>query len=295
MPVTASDVARFRAMTGAGMMECKSALEEAGGDMDKAVELLRQRGVLKAARRAEKIAAEGMIAAAVSPDNKAGALVEVNCETDFVGKSPDFIDFAKHVAEASLQNDLQDLAALQAAKLPSGQTAQEAAEHLTLKIGERIVVRRFARLAAASSASWRNVYQYLHGVKIGVLVEMEGGDVETGVDVAMHVAASNPKYLDRTAVTGDDIVREREVYVAQLKQQGKPDNIIENIVKGKLDKFYSEVCLLEQPFIKNEDLTVEKYAASKNAKVVRFVRYELGEGIEKVSKDFASEVADQLK
>ena len=272
-------------------MDSKNALEEAGGDMDKAVDILRKRGVLKAAKRAEKVAADGLVVTAVSGDEKVGAMVEVNCETDFVAKSPDFADFCRHVADVVLKNDPADVSALAAAALPSGQTVQEAAHHLTLKIGEKINVRRFARLAAASG----HVYSYLHGTKIGVLVELESGDRSVGTDLTMHVAASNPKYLDRNAVSGADIARERAVYADQLKQQGKPENIIENIIQGKLSKFYGEICLLEQPFIKNEDITVEKYAASKQAKVIRFARFELGEGIEKAAKDFASEVAEQLK
>ena len=291
MSISASDVMKLRNSTGAGMMDCKNALEEAGGEMDKAAELLRKKGIVKAAKRADKVAAEGLVTSFVSADGKAGALVEVNCETDFVGKSDDFGNFAKQVAEAIVKASPADVAALQMTPLSSGQTVGETASTLTLKIGEKISVRRFVRYESASG----QVCSYLHGTKIGVIVEITGGDKELGVDVAMHVAASNPKALDRSGVDASLVTSERDVYAAQLKQAGKPDNIIENILKGKMEKFYSEITLLEQAFIKNEDVKVGDLVKNKGAAIVRFQRYELGEGIEKVNKDFASEVAEQLK
>jgi elongation factor Ts len=291
MGVSASDVMKLRNMTGAGMMDSKNALEEAGGDMDKAAELLRKKGIIKAAKRADKVASEGLVTGFVSADGKTGALVEVNCETDFVGKSDDFVAFAKSVAQAVADTNPADLDALQNASLSTGGTVGETANNLTLKIGEKISVRRFTRYTATDG----QIYSYLHGTKIGVLLEMTGGDKELGTDVAMHIAASNPKSLDRSGVDAGLIASERDVYAAQLKAQGKPENIIENILKGKMDKFYSEVTLLEQAFIKNEDVKVGDLVKNKGAAIARFVRYELGEGIEKVTKDFAAEVAEQLK
>ena len=282
---------KLRASTGAGMMDSKNALEEAGGDMDKAAEILRKKGVIKAAKRADRIAADGMIVVAVNADNTVGAVVEVNSETDFVAKSGDFIDFTKHVATAAVESAPADLAALLAVKLPSGMTVEETQQHVTLKTGEKVAARRFARFAGQAG----KVYSYLHGTKIGVLVELAGGDAETGTDVAMHIAASNPKYLKREDVPAALVETEKAIYADQLAKAGKPANIIENILKGKLDKFYGEICAPEQVYIKNEELTVQKYLDSKKASLVRFARFELGEGIEKVTKDFAAEVAEQLK
>jgi len=288
MTITASDIMKLRTVTGAGMMDCKSALEEADGDMDKAAEILRKKGVIKAAKRADKIAAEGKIVSFVSSDNNFGALVEVNSETDFVAKSEDFVSFANEVAEAIAKNNPVDLNALNEVTLANGKTVSNTLSELTIKIGEKISIRRFVRYDNGL------VVSYLHGTKIGVLVEMEGGDVALGVDIAMQIAAANPKSIDRAGVDASLVEKEKEIYVAQLRQQGKPENIIENILKGKMDKFYGEVCLLEQPFIKNEDITIQQLIDTKGAKIKRFTRYELGEGIEKVEKDFAAEVAEQM-
>ncbi len=292
MTISASDISKLRASTGAGMMDCKNALEEAGGDMDKAADILRKKGIVKAAKRADKVAADGRVDAMVNADESAGAVVEVNCETDFVAKSDDFITFSKDVAAIVVDNNPADLEALSGQKLPNGKTVAEQVSELTLKIGEKISVRRFTRFAAVAG---NKVYMYQHGTKIGTLVELSGADASVGVDVAMHVAASNPKYLKRDEVSAADIAAEKAVYEEQLKAQNKPANIIENIVKGKLDKYYSEVTLLEQPFIKDEDKKVEQFVKEKGGAIARFARYELGEGIEKVTKDFATEVAEQLK
>ena len=288
MTITAGDIMKLRSSTGAGMMDCKGALEEAGGDMDKAAEILRKKGIVKAAKRADKIAAEGKIAAFVSPDNKFGAVVEVNSETDFVAKSDDFSNFANAVAEAIAQNNPADIEALNSVTLSTGKTVTDAISELTVKIGEKISIRRFTRYESGV------VVAYLHGAKIGVLVEMEGGDAALGNDVAMQIAAANPKSVDRDGVDATLVEKEKEIYAEQLRQQGKPENIIENILKGKMDKFYGEVCLLEQPFIKNEEMTIKQLADQKGAKILAFTRYELGEGIEKKEKDFAAEVAEQM-
>lgn len=290
MSISASDVSKLRAQTGAGMMDCKNALEEAGGDMEKAGELLRKKGIVKAAKRADKVAADGLVTGTVSSDGKTGVLVEVNCETDFVAKSEDFQTFSKEVAAAVLKHNPADLGELFTKTVSTGATIEGYSGELTLKIGEKISVRRFERFESTSA-----VAVYLHGTKIGAMVELTGGTVELGTDVAMHVAATNPKYLDRTQVPADAINKEKDIYAEQLRAQKKPENIIENILKGKVDKFLADICLVDQQFIKNEEVTVGKLVENGKAKISRFVRFELGEGIEKVEVDFAKEVADQLK
>lgn len=290
MSISAADIAKLRAQTGAGMMDCKNAMEEAGGDMEKAAELLRKKGIVKAAKRADKVASEGRVVVKVSADHKVGALLELNCETDFVGRSDEFVKFSEVIADTILAAKPGDIAVLNIAKLPSGETVESAVTNMTLKIGEKISVRRFACLESAGMLAG-----YTHGTKVGVLVDLTAGSAELGTDVAMHIAASNPKYVLRTEVPSDIIDKEKEIYAVQLRAAGKPENIIENILKGKVDKYYGEICLPEQPFIKNEELTVGKLVEQAGAKITRFVRYELGEGFEKVTKDFAAEVNAQLK
>lgn len=289
MSITPADISKLRAATGAGMMDCKNALTEANGDIEKAADILRKKGIIKAAKRADKVAAEGMVISFVSADKKVGALVEVNCETDFVAKGDDFINFAKAVAQAVAEKNPADLDATANLTLSGGETIPAALNNLSLKLGEKLAVRRFVRYE-----SHNLVATYLHGKKIGILLELSGADAVLAQDVAMHIAAANPKYINRDAVGAAELEREKEIYRDQLKQQGKPDNIIENILKGKMDKYYGEACLMEQPFIKNEEITVGKLLTSQGAAVARFARYELGEGIEKIQKDLAAEVAEQL-
>ncbi|MFA5061793.1 MAG: translation elongation factor Ts [Patescibacteria group bacterium] len=284
--ITATDVAKLRSQTGAGMMDCKKALEEAGGDMDVAADILRKKGITKAAKRADKVASEGLVYGLST--GKVGALVEVNSETDFVANGEDFINFTKAVTQAVVDNNVNSVEALSAVKLPSGQTVSETLNALTLKLGEKMNIRRIARFEGDL------ISVYLHGTKIGVMVELSGGDVALGSEIAMHIAAANPKYLTRSEVPTEVLDKEKEIYAEQLRQQGKPDNIIENILKGKMDKFYGEICLPEQPFIKDEEKTIQKLLTEKGAKVKKFVRYELGEGIEKIAKNFADEVAEQM-
>lgn len=291
MAITAADISKLRAATGAGMMDCKKALDEANGDMELAGEILRKKGVVKAAKRADKIAAEGLVIGVTSVDAKVGALVEVNCETDFVAKSDDFIKFTKDVMIAVDKNNPADLGALNATKLDSGETVAEALAKLTIKIGEKVSVRRFGRYESKEG----KVFMYIHGTKIGVLLELVGGDDGLGVDLAMQVAAANPKYLDRTTVSTAALDKEREIYAEQLRAQKKPENIIENILKGKVEKYYEDVCLVDQVYVKDEEKKVKDLLAKANAKIVRFARMELGEGIEKKVTDFAAEVAEQLK
>ena len=270
-------------------MDCKNALEEAGGDAEKAADILRKKGIVKAAKRADKVAADGKVVTAISGDKKSGVIIEINSETDFVAKSEDFATFSNSVSEAVLANNPASLEALNNLKLSTGKTVSEAVSELTLKIGEKIGVRRFARLESGLVAS------YLHGSKIGVLVALDGGDEALAADLAMHIAAANPKCATRDQVDSTEVEKERAVYVDQLKAQGKPEKIIDNIVKGKLDKFYSEICLVEQAFIKDEEKTIKQLLEKAGATLKGFVRYELGEGIEKVAKDFAAEVAEQIK
>ncbi len=290
--ISASEVSKLRTQTGAGMMDCKNALEEAGGDMEKAAEILRKKGIVKAAKRADKVAADGLVTGIVSADGKTGVLVEVNCETDFVAKSEDFKTFSQEVAKAVLDHNPADVGELFTKTVSSGSTIEGYSGELTLKIGEKVSVRRFERFESTDGG---HIALYLHGTKIGAMVEIAGGNATLANDIAMHVAATNPKYLDRTQVPADVVEKEKEIYAAQLRSQKKPENIIENILKGKIDKFLADICLVDQQFIKNEDLTVEKLTAGSNAKILRFVRFELGEGIEKVEVDFAEEVAAQLK
>jgi len=290
MTITAADISKLRASTGAGMMDCKNALTEANGDMEKAGDILRKKGILKAAKRADKVASEGVVVSYLSADKKVGALVEVNCETDFVSGGDDFKNFANQVVQVVGEQNPTNEAALDEIKLASGETIKAALSELGLKLGEKISIRRFVRYQTDGL-----VAVYMHGKKIGVMLEMQGGNEQVGTEVTMHIAAANPKCVDRTSIDPALVAKEREIYSEQLKQQGKPENMIENILKGKLDKYYAEVCLVEQPFVKNEDVKIEKLLSDANAKVVRFVRIELGEGIEKVVKNFADEVAEQLK
>ncbi len=290
MAITAIDIAKLRASTGAGMMDCKNAMIEAEGDMEKAADLLRKKGILKAAKRADKVASEGVVVAYLSGDSKTGALVEINCETDFVSGSEDFIQFAKAVVEVVGKEKPADVTALTAIKLATGETVESAVNELGLKLGEKISIRRFVCYQTDGL-----IATYLHGKKIGIMLELQGGNATVGSDVAMHIAATNPKCIDRTSIDPALVAKEREIYTDQLKQQGKPENMIENILKGKLNKYFAEVCLVEQPFVKNEDIKVEKLLADNGAKLIRFTRFELGEGFEKVVKNFADEVNEQLK
>ena len=296
--VSASAVRDLREKTGAGMMDCKKALAETGGDFEKAVDLLRQKGLAALAKKAGRIAAEGLAAVRVGPDGKAGAVVEVNCETDFVAKNDDFKGFAAALAEhaaAERPASLGDLLASPATR--GGKTVDETVKELVAKIGEKIEVRRFARFEGEAVSS------YLHGGRIGVLVEGKGAAGASALDalrdVAMHVAAARPQYVRREEVPAETLEREREIYRAQGRESGKPEAIVEKMVAGRLEKFYSEVCLLDQVFVKDPDVKQTVAAFLKKAvpglSVVRFARFEVGEGVEKKSEDFAAEVMSQVK
>jgi len=302
MAITAKDVQKLREMTGVGMMDCKKALTEAEGDMDKAIEILREKGLAASAKKAGRIAAEGMAYAAVI--DGVGVVVEVNAETDFVGKNEKFVNFVKGVAATVAACNPADLDALMACKYDGTDlTVQEQQQEMVLVIGENIKVRRFARFAEGFCVP------YIHaGGKIGVLVSLNvEGDIdatEIGKDVAMQIAALNPRFWDKSQVTEDVLAEEKKIMLVQMandpKMANKPDQVKEKIVDGKLNKFYSENCLLQQDFVKDGDMTVEKYIASAAKALggtVTFrdaVRFEKGEGIEKKQENFAEEIAKQL-
>lgn len=290
MAITASMVKDLRTKTGAGMMDCKKALVEAEGDMEKAVDILREKGLSQAAKKASRVAAEGAVVSAISADGKVGTIVEVNCETDFVGSNDDFRALAARIAQQIIAVNPADVEALLASE-KDGKAVKDQVTEAVAKIGENISVRRFVRYESAEGA----VYSYIHGGgKIGVLVEMKGADAELGKDVAMQVAAANPSYLDRTQVPQAEIEHEKEVLAVEARNEGKPEKIIEKMVLGRINKYYKEVCLVDQEFIKDGDLTIAKLLKSKDAEVVRFARFQLGEGIEKKQDDLAAEVAKQL-
>lgn len=290
--ITAAMVKELRERTGSGMMECKKALAEAGGDMEAAVEAMRKAGLAKADKKSGRTAAEGCIRVEASTDGKRAAIVEVNSETDFVAKGDAFVDFANSVARCALESDADSLEELLAAVMPSsGSSVEETRREMIAKIGENIAVRRFERFASENGF----VASYLHGTRIGVLVEMVGGTPELGRDVAMHVAASKPVCVDETGVPAETIAKEREIFAAQAAAEGKPANIVEKMVEGRIKKFLGEITLVGQPFVKDPDQTVGKLLSDKGASVVRFVRFEVGEGIEKVESNFAEEVMAQVR
>lgn len=296
----AKEVKELREKTGAGMMNCKKALSESGGDMEKAVDYLRQKGLAAAAKKASRVAAEGLVGAVV--EGNVGALVEVNCETDFVAKNADFQNFVNSVTNHVLSSNASDAAALKEEKM-GDLTVQEHVQELTLKIGEKIDVRRFKKLTLEGEGK---VGSYVHGGKIGVLVALgsdnadaaKNGDfAELVNDLCLHVAAADPKFMTADEIDEDFKQREAAVYEAQLKEQGKPENMIPNIIKGKMNKLASEVCLMDQKFVKNPDLTVSKLVKEYEGKVggsitvKGFAKLNLGEGIEKKEDNLADEVA----
>jgi len=292
--VTASMVMDLRSRTGLPMMECKKALQETGGDPAKAEELLRVRSGAKASKAAARVAAEGVIGAFVAADGRTGAMVELNCETDFVARNADFVAFARKLAQLVAEQQPTDVASLSALALEGG-TVESARQALVQKIGENVSIRRFVRLATPGKLA-----QYLHGGgRIGVTVAYDGGDEQTGKDIAMHIAASvaqlRPICVSRDQVPKDLIERERAIYAAQAAQTGKGAEIVAKMVEGKINRFLSEVTLHGQPFVKDTDQSVEKYLKSKGAKVSAFELYVVGEGIERKKDDFAAEVAAMAK
>ena len=294
MAVTAESVKVLRERTGAGMMECKKALVEANGDLEAAAEAMRKSGLAKADKKAGRIAAEGVIAVERSADGLSVAVVEVNSETDFVAREKDFLAFATAVARAALESRASDLEALLAVKLPTGQTVEETRRGLIARIGENIGVRRFEILTGTAP-----IATYLHGSRIGTVVVLEGGDAAIGHDIAMHVAAISPQFLSAEDVPADQVEKEREIFIAQAaadpKLQGKPKEVLVKATEGKLRKYLGEITLLGQPFVKDDKQSVAQVLKQANARVVRFVRYEVGAGTEKKAENFAAEVMAQVR
>lgn len=284
--ITAKMVADLRAATGLGMMECKKALVETEGDVKAAEELLRIKSGAKASKLAGRTAAEGVVAQFISADGKVGALVEVNCETDFVGKDKGFVAFAKAVAQAVVTGNPADVEALAAVATAEGPTVEEARKALIAKLGENMSVRRFVRYETAGK-----VAAYLHGAKIGVLVDLAGGEEQVGKDVAMHIAASKPICVSKEQVPAENLETERRIYTEQAAQSGKPADIVAKMVEGRINKYLAEVTLLGQQFVKNPDITVEKLLKDNQAAVNAFTMFVVGEGIEKKVEDYAAEVA----
>ena len=290
MSITADAVKQLRERTGAGMMECKKALVETKGDLDAAAELMRKQGLAKADKKATRVAAEGVVAMARVADSPTAALVEVNCETDFVAREQDFRAFARAVAECALALRPADLAALGQAQLPSGDSVEERRRNLVAKIGENISVRRFAVLSAPGPLGG-----YVHGTRIGALVALEGGTASLAYDLAMHVAASNPRYLSAAQVPAEVVAKEREILTSQAQGEGKPPEIVAKMVEGRLRKVLGEITLAGQAFVKDPEVTVEKLLKGAGARVVAFERFEVGAGIEKKQDDFVAEVMAQVK
>ena len=289
--ISAKLVKELRERTGAGMMECKKALVEMKGDIEAAIEHMRKTGLAKADKKAGRVAAEGVLVVSASDDNKHVTILEANCETDFVAMGDEFRSFAERLADIARSQNLADVDALNAAEFAPGVTADERRRELVAKIGENMNIRRFETYNAGNGV----VGSYLHGKKIGVLVEISTSDIELAKDIAMHVAASNPLALDAASLSPEFIAKEREIAQAKAEQSGKPANIIEKMVEGAMKKLFSEVTLKGQSFVKNGDITVEQLLKEKGAEVVRFTRYELGEGIEKEESDFVAEVMAQAK
>lgn len=291
MAITAAMVKELRERTGAGMMECKKALVECDGDIEKAVEEMRKSGAAKADKKAGRVAAEGILAFAQSDDGSSAVLVEVNSETDFVAKADDFLAYCSAVAQCALDSDPADMDALMALELPGydGNSVEEARRNLIAKIGENINVRRFSRMISADGT----IGAYIHGGRIGVLVDMSGGSAELAKDIAMHVAASRPVCVKEDDVPQELLDKEKEIFSAQAAESGKPAEIIEKMVSGRMRKYLKEVTLLGQPFVKDPDQSIEKLLSANNATVVSFERLEVGEGIEKKEDNFAEEVMAQ--
>ena len=297
--ITAKMVSDLRADTGVGMMECKKALVAANGDMQLAKEALRIAGKASAEKKSSsRTAADGGVTALCSDDGKTAVIVEINCETDFVAREEGFKKFSLEVAKCALTNKIEDIAQLSTTNLPSGLTVEAARLELVQQLGEHIAIRRITLLQAPANGV---VAAYLHGggsaARIGVLVAIDSNDENLAKDLAMHIAAMRPEYLDETKVPAERIAKEKEIYIAQSQEQnaGKPAEIVEKIISGKMSKFLKDITLLGQPFVKDADLTVAQLLAKSKANIVEYVRYEVGEGIEKKATDFVSEVMSQVK
>lgn len=289
--ITAKLVQELREMTGAGMMDCKKVLVETNGDLEKAAEILRERGIAQAAKKSSRIAAEGLVDTYLSEDKKIGVAIEVNAETDFVGKNPEFKEYVEKTAKIVAENNPKDIEELKELEYEKGRTVQEKLTDLIAKIGENMNLRRFERIETDGM-----VHAYVHGEgRIAVLVEFTEASEEVAQDVCLQVAAMRPQYTFRTEVPQEEVDKELSIYVEQLRNEGKPDNILDKIAQGKLDKsFFGEVVLVDQPFVKEASMKIEDYLKENNAEVKSFVRLEKGDGLEKKEENFAEEVAKQM-
>lgn len=291
MAVTAKMVKELREKTGAGMMDCKKALTENDGDMEKAIDWLRQKGMAQAAKKADRIAAEGLTA--IEIDGNSAVIAEVNAETDFVAKNENFKTLLNDIVKFLLAKKPSSVEAALAEKMNDEQTLEAFLNDAIAKIGEKISLRRFTVIEKSDNEVFG---AYLHmGGKIAVLNVIDGSDEETAKDIAMHIAAVNPKYVDRNDVPEEEVEREKEVLKQQALNEGKPENIVEKMVTGRLNKYFEEICLLDQPFVKDSDQKVSKYLKSKGGTISTFIRYEVGEGIERREENFAEEVMSQMK
>ena len=290
MDITPSMIKQLRESTGAGMMECKKALMEAEGNNDGAIEILRKSGQAKAAKKSARVAAEGLIAVRISPDNKTATLLEINCETDFVAKDKQFNDFCGSAANATLDNDVNTIEDLE--NFSDAQTKiKDLQLSLAAKLGENIQIRRFDKMRRQGDI----LASYNHGNRIGVLVDMKDGNAELAKDIAMHIAASKPLCISEQELSPELLAKEREILTEQTKQSGKPDHLIDKIVTGKLKKYLNEITLLGQAFVKDLDQTVAQKLKAHSASIQTFMRYEIGEGIERKQENFAEEVMAQVK
>jgi elongation factor Ts len=291
MAITAALVKELRERTGSGMMECKKALVAADGDIEVAVEEMRKSGLAKADKKADRVAAEGIIAIEVSADGKNAIMLEVNSETDFVAKADDFVTFVNEVAAKVLAEQPADLDALKELTLASGETVETTRQALVAKIGENIQVRRFTTLSTDSGV----IGSYRHGERIGTMVQLNGGDQDLAKDLAMHVAASRPQAISAADLPQELLDKERDIVATQARDSGKPENIIEKMIEGRMKKFVNEISMLGQPFVKDPDVTVEKLVNKAGATVEAIAFFEVGEGIEKAADNFVEEVMAQAK
>ncbi len=291
MAITASMVKELRERTGAGMMDCKKVLTKTDGDMEAAIDLMRKSGAAKADKKAGRIAADGKVVITVSENGKEASILEVNCETDFVAKDESFISFVNAVGARALADKPADVEALSAMPLESGETVEEVRANLVAKIGENMQVRRFEIISSDDG----QICSYNHGVRISVAVALTGGDEALGKDIAMHIAASRPLCISEADVPEETLEKEKEILIAQAEGSGKPMEIIEKMVEGRMRKYLSEITLVGQPFVKDPDQTIAQLLKAADAEVTAFVRYEVGEGIEKKQEDFAAEVMAQVK
>lgn len=291
MSISAGLVMQLRERTGAGMMECKKFLVATNGDIEAAITEMRKAGQAKADKKADRIAAEGVVIIARSADGRTAVMIEINSETDFVARDENFTNFANLVAEAALNSSATDIAEVSALVLSSGVTVEQARQELVAKIGENIKLRRLERMHCEGGV----IGNYLHGARIGVMVALKGTDEDLAKGIAMHVAASKPVVVNRNQVSPEAIENEREIFTAQAKESGKPQEIIDKMIEGRINKFIDEVSLLGQPYVKNPDIKVGQLLKEKNAEVLSFIRYEVGEGIEKKEDNFVEEVMAQVR